>query len=124
MSPLRVGDRLAVLAGEDLGQRVEIPVRQLEEAHENAGAALRVGCPPGRLSGGGVLHRGAHLLARSKRNFGVHFAGHRLVAVDEAGRGAGDPLASDEMAIGDHANDLPAIIVLLQNGSDVLDAGR
>ena len=57
---LGVGDRLAVLAGENVGEFVIVAGDEVEELHQHAGAALRVGGGPGRLRGGGVLDRGAN----------------------------------------------------------------
>ena len=63
---LGVGDGLAVLAGEHVGELVICRVGdEFEELHQHAGAALRVGGGPGRLRRLGVLDGGAQLgLAR------------------------------------------------------------
>ncbi len=55
---LGVGDGLAVLARQAVGELVVVAVGELEELHQHAGAALRVGRGPGRLRGLGVLDRG------------------------------------------------------------------
>ena len=83
---LGVGDGLAVLAGEAVGELVVVAVGELEELHQHAGAALRVGRGPGRLRGLGVLDGGGHLGLGGERNLGAHLAGHRLEDVAEAAR--------------------------------------
>ena len=70
---------------------------QLEELHQHAGAALRVGGGPGRLRGLGVLDGGAHLGLRGQRHAGGDLAGHRPEDVAELARGALDLLAADEV---------------------------
>ena len=56
---LGVGDGLAVLAREQLGELVVVALHQLQELHQDAGAPLRVGRGPFRLRGTGVLDGGA-----------------------------------------------------------------
>ena len=97
MSPLGVGDRLAVLLGEDFGELVVVALDQLQEFHEDAGAALRIGRSPGRLSGDGVVDGGADFTRCGDRYAGCDLAGHRPVDVAEAAAGAFDAFAADEM---------------------------
>jgi hypothetical protein len=122
---LRVGDRFSMFAGQQLGQRIHFPVRQVEEPHEDAGASLRIRFGPSGLSGGGVLDRGADLAARRECHSGTHLAGHWLVTVGEARRLANDALAGDKMAIGDHVTTSRTSWFLIgQKGNDVPGGGR
>jgi hypothetical protein len=75
---LGVGDRLAVLARERVGEAVGFLRDQLEKFEEDARTALRVGRGPGRLRGFRVLDRGTQLCLRSERHLGDDVAGHRL----------------------------------------------
>ena len=68
MSPLASGDGLAVLAGEQFGERVVLLGDEVEELHHDAGPALRVGGGPGRLRRLGVLDRLAKLALRGERH--------------------------------------------------------
>ena len=99
---LGVGDRLAVLARENVGEFVVVPGDEIEELHQHAGAALRIGRRPGRLRGFGVLDRGADLGLGGERDMRAHRAVHRLEDFARAARLAGDMLAADEMPILDH----------------------
>ena len=67
---LGVRNGLAVLAGEQLGERVHLPGDEIEELHHHAGAALRVGGGPGGLRRLGVLDRLAQLGLRGQRDPG------------------------------------------------------
>ena len=69
---LGVGDGLAVLAGQAVGELVVVAVGELQELHQHAGAALRVGGGPGRLRGLGVLDGGGHLGLGGQRHLGAH----------------------------------------------------
>ena len=99
---LGVGDGLAVLAGEAVGELVVVARDELEEFHQHAGAALRVGGGPGRLRGLGVGDGCGHLGLGCKRNLGAHLAGHRLEHVARAPARSLDRLAADEMSVLDH----------------------
>ena len=80
---LGVGDRLAVLARQRLGQLVVVLGDEIEELHQYAGAALRIGRGPGRLRGLGVLHRRANFSLGRERNCAstVPFIGWKTSAV-------------------------------------------
>ena len=108
---LGVGDRLAVLARQDLGQRIVFAVHQFEELHQHAHAALRVGRGPGRLRSLGVLDRCTQFCGGSQRDGAAHGAVERLHDVLLAPAGAGDALAAYEMAIFDHVS-LPGVFRL------------
>ncbi len=75
---LGVGDRLAVLARQNVGEFVIILGDEIEEFHQDARAALRIDRGPGRLRLLGVLDRGAHLRLGSERDMGAHRPVHRL----------------------------------------------
>ncbi len=99
---LGVGDRLAVLAREDVGELVVVLGDEIDELHQDAGAALRIDRGPGRLRRLGVLDRRAHLGLGGERDMGAHRAVHRLENVGRSTRLAGDVLAADEMPVLDH----------------------
>ena len=94
---LGVGDGLAVLAGEAVGQLVVVARHQLEELHQHAGAALRVGGGPGRLRGLGVLDGGATSALEASGTLARTAPSMRLEDVAEAAGRALDVLAADEM---------------------------
>jgi hypothetical protein len=98
----RVGDRLAVLTRQDIGELVVVASDQLEELHEHARPALRVDGGPRRLRRGGVLDRGADFGLRCERDMRAHRSVHRLKDFAHAPRGAGDMFAADEMPVLDH----------------------
>ena len=97
MSPLRIGNGLAMLARQQCGQRVHVAIDQFDEFHQHAGAALRIGRGPGGLG------RRAHspppraLPRRGQRHARNDFAGHGLIGVGEAAGRSLDVLAADEM---------------------------
>ena len=97
-----VGNGLAMLAGQQFGQRVIFLVDQFEEAHQHAHAALRVGRSPGRLCRLGVFDGSAQFLRRGQRHCGTDRTVHRLQHVLLAPAGSGDMLAADEMTVVDH----------------------
>ena len=99
---LGVGDRLAVLARENVGELVVVLGDEIDELHQDASAALRIDRRPGWLRGLGVLDRGANLGLRSERDMRAHRAVHRLEDVCGPPRLAGDLLAADEMPVFDH----------------------
>jgi hypothetical protein len=94
----RVGNGLAVLGGEQLGEIVVFLLDQLKELEHHAGAALRIGRSPGRLGrlgiGNGVLDFGM----LGERDPGLHLAGVGIEDVAETPGDALDSLAADEMA--------------------------
>jgi hypothetical protein len=94
---LGIGNGLAVLAGEAVGELVVVAVGELQEFHEHAGAPLRVGGRPGRLRGLGVLDRRRHLGRGGQRHPGAEAAVHRLEHVAEPSRRASYMPAADEM---------------------------
>ena len=97
-----VGDRLAVLARQRVGELVVVPGDEVEEFHQDAGAALRVHRRPGRLRGRGVFDRLAHFSLAGERHMRAHRAVHRLENFGRPSGFAGDMFAADEMAILDH----------------------
>src|SRR6266852_8657378 len=100
---LGVGDGLAVLGGQQLGEAVELLVHELEEFEQDARAALRVGRGPGRLRrlriGDGLLH----FRFVREADLGLDLAGIGVEHVAAAAGPARDFLAADEMADFAHA---------------------
>ena len=95
---LGVGNGLAVLARQQVGELVVVALRQFEELHHDAGAALRVGGAPLDLGGLGVLDRGAQFGLGGQIDLGLDLAGHRLENVGRPSRSALDLAAADEMS--------------------------
>ncbi|EYD75819.1 hypothetical protein Rumeso_02601 [Rubellimicrobium mesophilum DSM 19309] len=62
----RVGERLAVLAAQRLGQLVDVAVEQRDHLHHHPCPALRVHGGPLGLRGGGGPDRAVHLLDRGE----------------------------------------------------------
>ena len=100
---LGVGERLAVLGGQKPRQLVELLVRELEELHEHARAALRIGRRPARLrrfgNRDGVLDFGM----LGQRDLGLHLAGIGIENVAEPSRSPLHLFAADEVADLAHA---------------------
>ena len=95
---LGVGNGLAVLARQHVGELVVVALREFEELHHHARATLRIGVGPLDLGVPGVLDGGANLGLGGQRDLGLDVAGHRLENVGGAARGALDLLATDEMS--------------------------
>ena len=75
---LGVGDRLAMLARQNVGELVVVLGDEIEELHQDASAALRIDRRPGDLRLFRVLDRGAHLSFGGERDMRTHRAVHRL----------------------------------------------
>ena len=99
---LGVGDRLAVLARQNVGEFVVVLRDEFEKLHQHAGAALRIDRGPGELGFFGVLDRSANFSLGGERDIRAHRAVHRLEDVGGSTRLAGDLLAADEMPVFDH----------------------
>ena len=95
---LGVGNGLAVLARQKVGELVVIALRQFEELHHHARAALRIGVGPLDLGVPGVLDGGANLGLGGQRHLGLDVAGHRLENVGRPPGRALDLFAADEMS--------------------------
>ncbi len=95
---LGVGNGLAVLARQQVGELVVIALRQFEELHHHARAALRIGVGPFDLGVPGVLDGGANLGLGGQRHLGLDVAGHRLENVGCPPGRALDLFAADEMS--------------------------
>ena len=95
---LGVGNGLAVLARQQIGELVVIALRQFEELHHHARAALRIGGAPLHLGGLGILDGGTNLGLGGQRHLGLDVAGHRLENVGRPARCALDLFAADEMS--------------------------
>ncbi len=105
---LGVGERLAVLGGEQPGEAVVLLLCQVEEFEQDAGAALRVGGRPADLrrlrDSDGVLGLGM----LGQRHLGLHLAGIGIEHVAETTRCPFDLFPADEVT--DLTHDvLPAI---------------
>src|SRR5262249_41039254 len=99
---LGVGDGLAMFAREAIGELVVVAVGELQELHEHAGAALRIGGGPFGLRCLGIFYRGGHLCPRGECDAGAQLARHWLKHVACPSAGALDLLAADEVAVLDH----------------------
>ena len=97
MSPREVGDRLAVLGGEQAREIVELAVDEFQELEHDAGTALWIGGGPGRESGLCIGDRFVDVGLVSERDPGLHFAGIGIEDIAEPARGAFYCLAADEM---------------------------
>ena len=95
---LGVGDGLAVLGGEQLGEAVELLLRQLQELEQHARAPLRVGRGPGRLRRLGIGDGLLDLRLLGEGDLGLHLAGIGIEHVAAAAGRARHLLAADEMA--------------------------
>ena len=94
----RVGNGLAVLGGQKLGEVLEVLLHQFEELEHHAGAPLRIGRGPGRLRGFGIGDGVLDLGMLGERDLGLHLAGIGIEDVAEPSGGPLDVLAADEMA--------------------------
>ncbi len=101
-----VGDGLAVLDRQQLGELVGVGVDQLDELHQDAGPALRVPGGPFllRLDGGG--HRGVDVGGRRQEHLGLHLAGAGVEDVGGARAAEVAALTVDEVLNG-CAHDCP-----------------
>ena len=95
---MRVGERLAVLGGEQPRELVELALHQLEKLEQHARAPLRIGGGPGRLRGLRNRDGVRDLGALGEGDLGLHLAGIGIEHVAGAAGSAGDLLAADEMA--------------------------
>ena len=93
----RIGERLAMLAADRLGQLVHVAVDQAHIFHHDARAFLRVDGRPFLLRLCRIRNGLIQLRDRGERRFRLHFAGGRIVDVGKAARHALDVLAIDVM---------------------------
>jgi len=94
---LGVGDDLAVLAGQQLGQLRHVGLDQPLELEHHPRAALGIGRGPAFEGVLGRLDGPVHLLDRRQLHPGLNLAGVRVEHVGEAARGPGEGRAVDEM---------------------------
>ena len=80
----RVGEGLAVLEGQQLGEFVDVLVDQLDELHHHAGAPLRVPRRPLLLRLDRDRDRGVDVGGRGHRHLRLHLAGVGVVDVGGA----------------------------------------
>ena len=99
---LGVGNGFAVFARQQFGELVVIALRQFEEFHHDARAALRIGVGPLDLGLPGVLDRGTDFRLGGQRHLGLHVAGHRLENIGRPPGHAHYFLTADEMSDGTH----------------------
>ena len=85
---LGIGNGLAMLAAQRLGQLVHVAVQQADEFHHHPRAALRVGGAPFDLGLGGFGHGMVQLVLRSQRHAGLHLARGGVEHIGKAPRGA------------------------------------
>ncbi len=96
---LGVGERLAVLGREQLGERLHLLLRQVEELEHHARAALRIGGGPGRAARPAALAMAAcDLGLAGERDLGLDLAGIGIEHVAETAGCPCDRFAADEMA--------------------------
>ena len=100
---LGVGNGLAVLARQNVGELVVVALRQFEELHHHARPALRIGCDPLWLSSAGILDGCAQLRLGGERDLGLDVAGHRLENISKPAGGARNLTAANEMPDLTHA---------------------
>ncbi len=81
----RITDGLAVLARQQARQLVGVLLDQFLEARQDARAAQRRGCRPGRERRGRGAHRGIDIGALGERHAGDHAAGSRVEDLGRAG---------------------------------------
>ena len=65
---LRIGDRLAMLFGEQLGQSLHLSCNEIEKFHQHTRTPLRIDCSPVGLGGEGAFHRCARFCFRRERS--------------------------------------------------------
>ena len=94
---LGVGDGLAVLRGEQLGEAVEFPLRQLEELEQHPRAALRIGGGPRGLRRLGVGDRRFHFRLVGGADLRLNLAGIGVEQVAAAAGCAPHWFTTDEM---------------------------
>ena len=93
----RVGHRLAVLKGQQLGQLVVVVVDQLDESHHYPRAPLWIPCGPVFLGLDGRGHRSVDVSRRGHRNFRLHLTGAGVEDISGTGGLACDALPIDEV---------------------------
>ena len=80
---LGIGDGLAMLAGQDVSEFVDILGDEIEELHQHARAALRIGGSPGRLRRLGIGDSGGEFGHGGERDLAAHGAVHGLDHIGE-----------------------------------------
>jgi len=94
---LGVGDDLAVFAGKQFGQFIDVGLDQTFELEHHPRPALGVGRGPAVEGVLGGLDGPVHLGDRGQLHPGLNHAGVRIEHVGEAARGAGEGCAVDEV---------------------------
>src|SRR6516225_5414844 len=93
----RVGHRLAVLGGQQLGELVNVVVDECDESHQYPGAALRIPRGPALLGFDGRGHRRVYVGVAGHGDLRLHPAGAGVEDVGGAGGLAGGALPIDEV---------------------------
>jgi hypothetical protein len=94
---LGIGDRLAVLHGQQLGELVDVLVDQLDEPHHHPRPALRIPGGPFGLRLGGARDSGVDVGRRAQQNLSLHPPRARVHHVSGAGRLPAGAAAVDEV---------------------------
>jgi hypothetical protein len=94
---LGVGERLAVLGGEEPGEFVILALDEFQEPEHDPGAPLRIGGRPTRESRLCIGNRFFDFRLIGQRDLGLHFAGIGVEDVARTSRCSFDCLAADEM---------------------------
>ena len=100
---LGVGNGLAVLARQNVGELVVVALREFEELHHHARPALRIGRGPLRLSSARILDGAAQFRLGGERHLGLDVAGHRLENISKPAGCARNLTAANEMPDLTHA---------------------
>jgi len=93
-----VGQRLAVLGGQQFGEAVVFLLHQLKKLEHDTGAPLRIGRCPGRLCGLRIGNGMFDFGMLGESHLGLHLAGVGVENVAEAPGSPFDRLAANKMA--------------------------
>jgi hypothetical protein len=113
---LGIGNCLAVLARQPVRELVVIALREFEELHHDAGAALRIGRASFWLRRQGVLDRRAQFALRGQRDLRLNVDRHRFKHVGKSARLSYDFLAADKVSNCLHAISLIKICLSWRQG--------
>ena len=113
----RIGDHLAVLGGDDLGQLVLARVEQLTEVEQDRAALGQRGIPPRRKRRHRRINHRPRILHTGQRHLTSHLTGRRIRHRGGGGRGAGIQLVVDPMSdcVGSHCRS-PVLVDIVGQG--------
>ena len=102
--PQRIGNHLAVLGGDDLGQLTLAGIEQLAEVEQDRPALGQRGITPRGECRRGRVDHGAGILHTGQRHLTSHLTSRRIRHRGSGGRGAGVELVVDPMSdcVGSH----------------------